>query len=262
MAKKKPAAQNRKKIASKNKPRKKQPKKADANKEPRRKRVASPLQDKTIQRVLRKLDLQTVEPWAQQDAIEAFAKGDPQGFTDAAYSTGGTLAIVVDNGRLLMNAGIYEAALVHGYTGCKWSHRLWDMDVIQSLFDWGDREKLRAVGSSLPGPGPFTLYRGVSREGKERQVDGMSWISSLDVACFFALVLKHDPAVYQATVPADDVYCYFLERGEDEFICRPKESQRLPLSLEEIEKGAARWNEAKKVHEQQMLKQVASKTES
>lgn len=255
MAKKKPAANNRKKTASKKKPRKKQPKKAAAKTKPNPREVASPPQNKTNQRLLRKLDLQTVEPWAQQDAIEAFAKGDAEGFTDAAYSTGGTLAIVVDNGRLLKNAGMYEAALVHGYIGCKWSHRLWDMNVIQSLFDWGDREKLMAVGAPLPGPGPFTVYRGVSREGKERQVDGMSWTTSPDVACWFAMIWGHDPAVYQATVQADNVYCYFVERDEEEFICRPKESQRLPLTLEEIKAGSNRVVEARNAGEQQWLEQ-------
>ena len=210
---------------------------------PSRKEVAKPLSGTQIVRMIDRLNLaDTVPSWAERWAIEAFAKGDAEGFTSSAYSTGGTLAIVVDNGNLLMKRGIYEAALVHGYTGCKWSHRLWDMDVIQSLFDLGDREKLRAVGAPLPGPGPFTVYRGVSREGKERQVDGMSWTTSLDVACFFALVWKHDPAVYQATVSADEVYLLLprtrrrrvhlpayrvatlaLESGGDRKRCRPLE---------------------------------------
>ena len=210
-------------------------------------KATSPPPNKTMERLIRKLDLQAVEPLAREFAIEAFANRDAEGFTIAAYSTGGTLAIVVDNAGLLMQLGMYEAALVYGYTGCKWSHCLWDMDVIQDLFDWGDREELRAVGSPLPGPGPFTLYRGVSREGRERQVDGMSWTSSLDVACFFALVWNHDPAVYQATVQADEVYCHYLGRNEEEFICRPKESQRLSLSLEEMQTRAKRVRDSRQV---------------
>lgn len=194
-----------------------------------------------IQRWVRKLNLQAAaDRWSRQYAIKAFKDGDAGGFTTAAYDTDGTLQIVADNWFLLKRRGIYEAAVVHGYTGCRNSHRLSDMDDIQRMFDFGDREKLRTVGSPLPGPGPYTVYRGVGREGSERQVDGMSWTTSLDIACWFAWRGLYDPAVYQATVSGDEVYCYFRDRNEEELICRPKESQRLQLTWKELETRAVR----------------------
>jgi hypothetical protein len=203
-----------------------------------------------------KLNLYAVEPVAQPSAIAAFERGDAQRFVDCAYSMGGTLAVVADNAEALKERGIFEAALVHGYVGCKTNHRDWTIKEIESLFRMADREKLRTVGAPLPGTGPFTVYRGVGRSSRQRQVSGMSWTSSLDVACHFALAGDHDPAVYQATVQADAVYCYFVERGEDEFICRPNKHQRLPLSLSDLEKRAERVTEKMEQAKKQRLAKV------
>ena len=139
-----------------------------------------------------------------------------------------------------------------------------ETDTIQFMFDWADRDKLRAAGDPLPGPGPFTVYRGVGRERSERQVDGMSWTLSFDVACYFALRGFHDPAVYQATVEAAEVYCFYNDRGEEEFICRPKESKRMKLTRKEIKKGSDRCAAAMKVwkaRDQERLKQVTPPAE-
>jgi hypothetical protein len=187
-----------------------------------------------------KLDLRAAEPICHQEAVEAFERGDGEAFVDAAYSWGGTLAIIVDNLPALKSRGIYESAVVHGFTGCKTNHSHWSIAVIESLFRMAGPEKLRAVGLPLPGPGPFTVYRGVGRQGRERQISGMSWTLSLDVACKFAWAGGHDPAVYKATVKAEQVYCFFNERHEEEFICRPKSFRRLPMSLDDITERAAR----------------------
>ena len=201
-----------------------------------------------------KLDLKAAEPICHHEAIEAFEQGDGEAFVDAAYSWGGTLAIVADNLPALKSRGIYEAALIHGYAGCKTNHSHWSIATIELLFRMADLEKLRAVGLPLPGPGPFTVYRGVGRQGHERQISGMSWTQSLDVACKFAWAGAHDPAVCKATVRSEQVYCFFNERHEEEFICRPKSFRRLPMSLEEIMERAARHVAVAKAANAQIVK--------
>ena len=173
-------------------------------------------------------------------AREAFKAGEAKQFVDYVGDDGDTLKIVADNSEALRDRGIYEKALVHAYVNCKSDHRKWSMDVVENLFQLGDRERLRSCGSSLPGNGPFVVYRGVGREGRERQVRGMSWTLSLDTACGFAMHFGHDPAVYQAKVTADDVYCYCTERSEEELICRPRCPKRLQIDEKEM-KHRQRW---------------------
>jgi len=192
------------------------------------------------------LNLGSVDPYLVNDATEAFRCGDGDGFVGCAYSTGAMLYVVLDNIRQLKARGIYEAALVHGYCDCKCGHPNWRMSVIEALFRIGDRDKLRAVGHPLPGPGPFVVYRGVGGTGQERHVRGMSWTSSLDVACWFATKGFEDSAVYTARVQADEVYCYSNERHEDEFICRPKRPRRLVMGPGEMQQHAARHAETLK----------------
>jgi len=46
-------------------------------------------------------------------------------------------------------------------------------------FFQADRARLRALGDALPGPGPFTLFRGVAGRGAKRRVRGLSWINAM-----------------------------------------------------------------------------------
>ena len=39
---------------------------------------------------------------------------------------------------------------------------------------------------------------------------------------------------YQAQVTADEVYCYYAERSDSEFICRPRRMKRLKIDLAEM----------------------------
>jgi len=208
------------------------------------------------------LDLHSIEPVCKTGAIEAFDDQDGAAFAGAGYSFGATLAVVFDNLYALKQRGMFEAALIEGYIGCKTNHRRWSLSVIQFLFDQCDRDKLRAIGAPLPGPGPFTVYRGVYRNGRERQVHSFSWTGTLDVACRFALrgtCENPTPAVYRATVTADEVYCYCTERLEDEFVCRPKRVSKINMSNEEMQAAADRFTEALRADEAKTLEALRAK---
>lgn len=94
------------------------------------------------------------------------------------------------------------------------------MSELQELFGSANREALRAAGDPLPGPGPFTVYRGVSgEEHEERRVRGLSWTTSIDRAREFAKRFDGpDPAVYEAVIEARHVLAYIDWNDEEEFI--------------------------------------------
>ncbi|GAB4371902.1 MAG: hypothetical protein Kow00128_20250 [Deltaproteobacteria bacterium] len=136
-----------------------------------------------------------------------------------------------DNLHLLRDRGMYESALHETYTS-QWTnpalrlpvpHHVW-----RFFFSIADRDRLRACGDPLPGPGPFTLYRGVSGRGKARRVKGFSWTGRQDVARWFAGLMAYgdgrnlpDPAVFVATVPESAVLFYTDGRNEEEYVIFP-----------------------------------------
>jgi hypothetical protein len=110
----------------------------------------------------------------------------------------------------------------------------------------GDRQKLLAVGVPLPGPGPFIVYRGTSGEKHTRRNRGLSWTLSLDTACWFAtrFPFLKSPAVYTATVAAEQVYCFIGHRSEKEFITFPHSCKLYPLTIDEMNSNAKRHTDA------------------
>lgn len=90
------------------------------------------------------------------------------------------------------------------------------------MFALADRDLLLSAGDPLPGPGPFTIFRGVSGRTQARRIRGLSWTGSLERAQWFADRGEYfglaDPAVFQVTIDADSVLAYSDERNEQEFI--------------------------------------------
>lgn len=189
----------------------------------------------------RKLSLEETvcQEW-HEHVRTAFERGDAEEFVQLATDNE-TLAIVVDNYYALWERGMYEAALVEGYVWTKCDHRGWKFDYIKSLFDSGNREKLRNAGSPLQGTEPFTVYRGVHGSGEARRDCGLSWTGSLETACWFATKFGDENiAVNIAQLRLQDIYCYYTKGDEDEYLGIPLRWERLLLTLEEIQRyGAA-----------------------
>lgn len=119
--------------------------------------------------------------------------------------------------------GLYEKALFNAYTSGSVNHSNWTKGELDDLFAMANREKLRQAGHPLPGPGPFTLYRGVAGSLRVRRVRGYSWTSSLEIAWWFAQRFAgyqqlSDPAVYKIVVGEKDILAYTNDREESEFL--------------------------------------------
>lgn len=205
-------------------------------------------------------NLCTVETEVMREhALRALRENDVGAFL-ITVSSDARLALVCDNMHLLRQRGLYEEALLMAYSGCRVNHRNWSASVLQYLFGFADRDKLREVGDPLPGAGPFTIYRGVSGVGAARRLRGLSWTGSLDIACWFACRFPlGTPAVVTATIDAADVYACITDRDEDEFVCRPAKVKRMKLSGEEIKAGAARYYELKQKRQTEEIDAMMAK---
>jgi hypothetical protein len=130
------------------------------------------------------------------------------------------------NNRALLDLGLYEAALLLGLTMSQLNNANWNQQSLSWLVSLADRARLRAAGDPLPGPGPFTVYRGVAGPGPARRVRGLSWTLSLPIAAWFARRASNtfqldDPAVYRLTVEDGRVLAYDNNRREEEILVLP-----------------------------------------
>ncbi len=189
--------------------------------------------------MMEQLDLSLTSPGLRGAAAEAFEKGDAGGFLIKA-ERGNTawLWIVWFNIVPLKARGIYEKALLIAFSGTRTNNRRWPLDELRFLFEQADRARLRAAGDPLPGPGPFTLYRGVAGRGSARRVRGFSWTADLAAACWFATRPGlESPAVFRGVFSDEDVLAYTNGRHEEEFVVDGLKARvsRVPLSKPEIE---------------------------
>jgi len=157
------------------------------------------------------------------DAIEALEAGDAVGFLCKAGNEYG-LDLVLANCEILAEKGIYESALIHAFVNTRTNNAKWTQRELVQLFTVSSRERFLSAGDPLPGPGPFTLYRGVAGGGAQRRERGLSWTSDLDLAWWFAYRGADwglpNPGVVTATVAAKYVIAHVHTAGrrESEFI--------------------------------------------
>jgi len=133
------------------------------------------------------------------------------------------LAFLLDNLQRLKALGEYEKSLLDAYTGTRLNHANMPLSVVQFMFCVADRSALLAAGDPLPGPGPFTVFRGVAGRGPQRRLRGLSWTADQDKAAWFASRFAGlglaNPAVLRTEIEAGRVYAYCNGRSEQEFIC-------------------------------------------
>ncbi len=178
----------------------------------------------TLPDPLPKPDLTLFPPALQQEALECLKQRNVIRFLCIA-SNKNALSVVRSNMYLLRSLDLYEDALLCAFTACSLNNHHFTLDSLRFLFDWADRERLRASVEPLPGPGPFILYRGVAGKGPARRVRGISWTGSVGVAKWFANRAGsfgfHDPGVYRLEVEETSVLVYTKTRQEDEFLIDP-----------------------------------------
>lgn len=147
-----------------------------------------------------------------------FEAGDVLGAIGWASNTD-RLALVVHNMDAIKSHGLYERALLDAFCATRTNHARFPLEALRFFFQLADRERLRAESDPLPGPGPFTVYRGVAGHGRGRRLRGLSWTGSVGCAAWFAHRFEAhlpDPAVVCTTVTASDVLAYLGPSGRDE----------------------------------------------
>jgi len=153
-----------------------------------------------------------------------------------------SMALVSRNIEFLSARGLYEDALLDAFTAPHGNNSGWPAKHLRVLLKLADRDRLRACGDPLPGPGPFTVYRGVAGRGAARRVRGLSWTGDPGRARWFAnrsgLCGLHDPAVFQMTIPASAVLAYVNEREEQEFLVLVPASVRVVRVAMDLDQGA------------------------
>ena len=171
------------------------------------------------------LNLNLIAPSLRDRAVADLDAGDVIGFLGKAErGNQDHLAIVFDNFHALQARGLYEQALLAAWTSPRKNFAGWDIRVLSWMFRKANRVRLRANGHRLPGPGPFTLFRGVSGRGPKRRARGLSWTDDETRARWFAQRYASqfgNPAVYRIVVPARDVLAFLDDRQEREFVIFP-----------------------------------------
>lgn len=163
-----------------------------------------------------------IEDQYQDVALDALCKRDAMTFVLLVWSFL-PLSSVYWNHELLKSLDIFETALFVAWSVPDLNNYAIPLSQLNLLLRLADPRRLREAGDPIPGPGPFTLYRGVAGYGRARRERGFSWTLSLRVAAWFASRLVPtlpDPVVLRAVVPMRSVLAYTNARNEDEFLVR------------------------------------------
>jgi hypothetical protein len=138
------------------------------------------------------------------------------------------LDFLLANLRYLKKQDLYEATLVDVYQEPASNLRHVPRDIFLRLFLLADPKQLGWIEHARPDPPPTTLYRGVAGRGRARRLRGLSWTSSLECACWFALRYEQpDPAVFRIPFAPRQVVMYLDGRNEDEYVTIVPKAQRL-----------------------------------
>ncbi len=189
--------------------------------------------------LVRCLWLNPISPNLRRLAVEDLWRGNIVGFLCKAGNEHG-IALVWHNREMLRRLDVYESALLGAFTGTRATNANYPLRMLKYMLNDAVRGKLRLCGDQLPGPGPFTVYRGVSGRGAARRVRGIHWSNGLEAACWFAMrpiYGRENPAIFRAVVNTDEVLVYTDERQEKEFLVllaarnRPQPVRLLPETI-------------------------------
>ncbi len=168
-----------------------------------------------------RLNLERVPEALRARAERAFEERDLR----AMLGTIGTMIspfFIFDNLSVLKEFDLLERAVIAAWVNTRASP-VHDESVFPILFAYADRGKLRACGDTLPGSGPFVLYRSCAGKGRVRNVRGYSWTGSYVHAQWLVKQLLYrlpDPAVYRIEAPEAWILAYLNQSfaGREEFL--------------------------------------------
>lgn len=154
------------------------------------------------------------------EAEKHFKNRDGELFAYAGYEDHCMFALVRGNTKILIEKGMYEAALVAAISHPKRNNFDWSPSFLYSALYMADKDKIRAITDPIPEGDKFTLYRGVAGPRYRRFARSISWTDDFDVAAWFACRYKEleDPAVYKTTVSRKSIVYFHDYKGEREFI--------------------------------------------
>ncbi len=186
---------------------------------------------------MEELNIRTIDkhPLVMKMSMKYWKEGDVVGVL-SMMSNERSMCFVADNWHLLKEIGRYEEALLHAYQMTRTNYSDWSMHLLRFLFRQADIQKLRATGDPIPDQETFTLYRGVSGQGRKRRVNSLSWTDSPSIAAWFARRFSDlpDPAVFTITVSNEIIMACCRDRNENEYILRlplpvkPKRLKEMP----------------------------------
>jgi hypothetical protein len=128
------------------------------------------------------LRVDLVVPAHRARAIQYFAAGDFHSLFGMPFMYDACpLDLFTRNAGLFHRRGLYEEGLVRAQRARR--HPGWHPETLRWLLVVADRARLREASDPLPGPGPFTVYRGLIDSRGRR---GLSWTQNLDVAACYA----------------------------------------------------------------------------
>ena len=152
-----------------------------------------------------------------------------------------TLAFVYSNRFFFRQHQCLERCVVSAYIGANMkmlylTRSFLSKAALLDLFSLCNHETLKAAAQQVPIAEPYRVYRGVASVTND---EGLSWTSSLPVACLFALANNeagrgNDLVIIEGVMSGNALYFYTDEREEQEFVGMPSLSKRLEISPDRV----------------------------
>lgn len=187
-----------------------------------------------------------IHPSLYENFANSLHEGDALGMLTVMNSEYG-MNFVKNNILQLQACNLYEKAIVQAYTRRKDNFCHWKIEVIKHMLDIANKDILYSTGDNVEDEYPIVVYRGISGSGSKYRPRGISWTSDFEKAKWFATYFnrKHNANlpnchVYETKIQRKNVYFYWDERNEKEFVCNitPKHPVKLIWDAEKENNGS------------------------
>ena len=177
-------------------------------------------QDSLRDALRRALDLTLFPEIAEERAIDAIRNMDAIKFLALAPPEH-RLTILYQNQDIIGRCNIMEDAFARAAFYYRVGNSQ-DHAILGSLIPRLNRVRLKKLSSSLPGVGPWTIYRGVAGKGRARRERGYSWTLDHERAQYFAgrSADLDSPSILRAVVQEKHIL-FYSDIKKDCFVLLP-----------------------------------------